>query len=201
MKKVSLTIFLLLLILSAANSANAISFGGSFGDHEYVVVFSNGISWSDAAAELQATRGDNWHLATITSEDEDNFIASLISSIGSTDNRDEYWVGGYQDTSVAGEKWDWVNDEGTFWNNHATSLYSNFWDGEPNDAQGTENFLVMDYRSGSSGWGWNDEGSAICLIRGYVAESAPVPEPATMLLLGTGLVGLAGFGRKRFSQR
>jgi hypothetical protein len=35
---------------------------------------------------------------------------------------------------------------------------------------------------------------------GYAGNGTPIPEPATMLLLGSGLIGLAGFARKRFKK-
>jgi hypothetical protein len=196
MKKTLLLFGAIFLLFATINSANALSFTSSYNGHEYELVITAGITWIEASAEISTKYGSNWHLATIGSPEEESFIGNFIASNTTVGNRDEYWLGGFQDLSFAGEKWDWVNDEGTFWNNGLVSgVHSNFWGGEPNNTGGSENWLVLDYRTSGVAWAFNDEGNT-AYIHGYIAESAPVPEPTTMLLLGTGLIGLAGARRK-----
>ena len=46
---------------------------------------------------------------------------------------------------------------------------------------------------------WNDWGyGSIGSISNVDLGTAPVPEPATMLLMGTGLLSMLGFSRKKF---
>lgn len=51
---------------------------------------------------------------------------------------------------------------------------------------------IGSWSSGDTGWGWDKGSDANIQVYG-----SPVPEPATMLLMSTGLVGLVGTRRKK----
>ena len=50
-------------------------------------------------------------------------------------------------------------------------------------------------------WDYDDGSKDLSHLSVYGTPGTPVPEPATLLLLGSGLIGLAGIGRKKFFKK
>jgi len=124
--------------------------------HEYVVVSFPGEVWDVAQDDMEVLL-PGFHLATVTSQEEQDFISDLLSGDGISG---QFWLGGFQDPidePIPDEGWTWVTQES--W------VYTNWLDGEPNDGgSGLEQHLAL------LGSGWNDEGSLIARITGYIAE-------------------------------
>ncbi|MBU4333852.1 MAG: PEP-CTERM sorting domain-containing protein, partial [Candidatus Omnitrophica bacterium] len=123
--------------------------------------------------------GLSGHLVTLNTAEENAWVWNTYKvSAG------RYaWLGG-TDKDVEGS-WSWLN--GDAWS------YTN-WDlttSEPNDWQQKEDYLVF---SASLNGTWNDTDGTRVLK--YIVEYDTVPEPASMILFGSGLFGLLGFRRK-----
>ena len=151
-----LVLVVLLVILLAGSVSGAIIW--DVNGHQYELVHISGIDWDSAANDVTTRLGSDWHLATITSQAENDFVfLNLVQNAGGS----EFWLGGYQSPitePIANKNWVWVTGEP--WG------YTNWASVEPSDSYGSasEQHLVM------INWGeWNDEGNLI-YISGYIAE-------------------------------
>ncbi|MBE6680243.1 MAG: hypothetical protein E7598_06970 [Ruminococcaceae bacterium] len=115
-----------------------------FNGHTYHL-YNNAKTWEEAKLACERLGG---HLVTITSKEEQEFIASLIDSFGS---QKQYWLGA-SDSAREGT-WKWVTGEK--WS------YTNWDRGMPDNNGGTEHYLqIYNYSNpgvkGSQRLKWND---------------------------------------------
>jgi len=173
-----------------------VSSGGN--GHWYEVIYGTDVTWDEAQTQVNAM-GNGWHLATITSSEENTFILDLFK-----DNPSAWTSGGYSNLVGSMNKGPWIGAI-------SSSNSSNDWTWVTGEAFSFEDWGPLEpFRNGNRVFitefvnqntiGWNDAPNYYTTT-GFIVEtnflSSTVPEPATMLLFGLGLLGVAGVSRKK----
>jgi hypothetical protein len=153
------------------------------------------LTWSEAnvaaetfSMEIDGLIFNDWHLATITSQEENDFIAEVVLGLPNAYvgpiGEDRAWIGLFNEFDA--NNFEWVTGE--------TTDFTNWFPGEPNNRLGTVGTLGR-YSNGQ----WNDEfdteGNGGFGNRPYLLEhssdgSVSVMEPSTSFLLGFSLTCL-----------
>ncbi len=142
-------------------------------NHQYVLLTSE--TWTSSESEAVSLGG---HLATINDQSEQNWVFTTFGGYGGAQRL--LWIG-LNDAAV----------EGQFrWSSGEAVAYTHWASGEPNNANGNEDYVAMYYPNHSSAGFWNDwnnrTSDPIGLPFNGVVELVPEPQVIWLALLGLG---------------
>ncbi|MBX3304296.1 MAG: C-type lectin domain-containing protein, partial [Nitrospira sp.] len=189
------------VVVEVDDNVNCTFNNKTFNSDDYRVINLPGVTWSGARTHIQQTLGSGWDLATIRSQEEQEFIQGLLPpNPREIPGTHDYWIAGEQPSGSAepGGTWRWATDGFVFYNNGATpNGYANWGtastgpvqgpDNEPNNLGGNENHTTLDNRYG---WGWNDlnwkrRNSRLCCQETFPGGSVEGLHSAAALMMRT----------------